>query len=273
MRSLRALPVLFWLAVCSAQTQSPPPETTIGRLPYNAPGLLRPLYYGKFDQIGDDAMTRNYMLSLVQRFNELCPRVPDIDDVLDYGFYFWRKAQKGTIRAANAGNLDEGFRQAGEMLRRTTPHILQDGRDDAQRFLDGNRKGEICLTPPVKHLYANISSLAFERKSMPPDVDDNYRFMQQMSPEVQKRDGFNPKAARIASPVEPVKKACDKFTAGAMFRNAAERWCRCIIDAATQSQLPKDGLDTLTGSFNNETLSLVGKRYRTFDQRVNSCYE
>jgi hypothetical protein len=120
---------------------------------YNAPKILGPLYLGTFDPIADDEMTRNYVASLVQAFNGSCSSVPEIFAVMDYAFYYERKASKQSVSAANRGDFDKGFAQVGEQIKRSHPHMLLEGREDAAMFLKLNgQEGKECMTPTVQRL-------------------------------------------------------------------------------------------------------------------------
>jgi hypothetical protein len=251
-------------------------ESLISPAFYNVPGILSPLYLGTFDLIGDDEMTRNYVMSLVQAFNGDCSQVPEIFAVMDYGFYYERKALKGTVEGAMRDDFDKGFAQAAEAMRRSHPHILLEGRDDAIMFLDFQGRKDQCLTPSVKRLYDNIARLALERRSRPPDVDDDFHFMEMMSPAAQKRNGFDPKTSRPSlgqQQLMRVKKACLAFTKGAAFPEQMEGFCRCHVDAAVQSKLPKSDLDLLEARFTNDTLEEISKRNAAYGKRKSACYQ
>jgi len=124
-----------------------PPGTTITAANYNAPGILSPLYLGTFSQIPDDEMTRNYGLSLVQEFNGTCSQVPEILAIMDYGAYYEWKANKGIITAGARMNLDRQFQQMMEVLHRVHPHMLTEGHDDADTFINciATRRFAYCL--------------------------------------------------------------------------------------------------------------------------------
>jgi hypothetical protein len=132
-------------------------------------------------------VSRNYVVSLVQAFDGSCEKVPEIFAIMDYGFYYLWKANKGILSASARDDLDKAFQQAGELIHRAYPHILLEGREDAAKFLRLHADGNDCLTPPVDHLYNNIARLALERRDLPPDVDDDKRFFQTLSPAMQKK--------------------------------------------------------------------------------------
>jgi hypothetical protein len=245
------------------------------RTPYNVPGILRPLYLGTFDPIADDENTRNYVISLVQAFNGSCSKVPEIFAVMDYGFYYERKALRGTMQGAMQNDLDKGFAQAIEAIRRSHPHILIEGREDAELFLAANGKKNECLTAPVKRLYDNIARLALQRRDMPPDVDDDYHFARMLSPAAQKKIGFDPETSGRSPRQQElidIKKACLEFTKGAAFPQEMEGFCRCHVDAAVQAKLPQSDLDLLKAHFNNDTLEQLSKRNALYDKRKKACY-
>jgi len=195
---------------------------------------------------------------------------------MDYGFYYERKALKGTMAGATANDFEKGFTQAAEAMRRSHPHILQEGRDDAILFLEFQGQKDQCLTPSVKRLYDNIARLALQRRALPPDVDDDFHFMEMMSPSAQKKDGFNPKTSK-PSPAQQqlmgIKKACLAFTKGAAFPEQMEGFCRCHVDAAVQAKLAKGDLDLLEGHFTQDTLTELSKRNPEYAKRKNACYQ
>jgi hypothetical protein len=196
--------------------------------------------------------------------------------VMDFGFYYERKALKGTMEGATRNDFDKGFAQAAEAMRRAHPHILEEGREDAIMFLEFQGRKDQCLTPSVKRLYDNIARLALERRSMPPDVDDDYHFMEMLSPAAQKKNGFDPKTSK-PSPAQQqlmrVKKACLAFTKGAAFPAQMEGFCRCHVDAAVQAKLPKGDLDLLESRFTNDTLEELSKRNAAYAKRKSACYQ
>jgi hypothetical protein len=256
-------------------------KTLIDPAFYDVPGILSPLYLGTFDAIADDEITRNYVMSLVQSFNEGlppryadCPKVPEIFALMDYGFYYERKALKGTMAGAMRNDIDKGFAQAVEAMRRAHPHILEEGKDDAFTFLVMYARKGNCLTPSVQRLYDNIARLALQRKDLPPDVDDAFHYMEMMSPSAQKKEGFDPKTWKPSPGQQQlmrIKKACLAFTKGAMF--SMEGFCRCHVDAAVQAKLPKSDLDLLEGRFTQDVLAELSKRNPVYDKRKNACYQ
>ncbi len=251
------------------------PDVIISNKTYFAPGILSPLYLGTFSQIPDDEMTRNYVLSLVQAFNGLCPGVSEPMAIMNYGAYYAWKSNTGALKAAAANNLDKAFASVIETLHRSSPHILIEGNQDAAQFLKIHAKGNECLTPPVQRLYTNIAELALERQNLPPDVDDDVAFFKLLNPAMQKHyaDGFGaadhpsrPEQAQL----QKVKSGCLVFTKGAAV--STEGFCRCQVDAAKESKLPAADLDLLGEHFTQATLTQLGSRNATYQRRKQACY-
>ena len=247
------------------------PDAIISKDTYFAPGILSPLYLGTLSQIPDDEMTRNYVVSLVQAFNGLCPSVPELMAIMNYGFYYAWKSNTSTLRSAAANNLDKAFASVVETLHRSWPHILIEGNQDAAHFLQIHK----CRTPPVQRLYNNIAELARERQNLPPDVDDDEAFFKLLSPAMQKHyaDGFGlaDHPPRWEQPkLQKVKKGCLEFTKGAAV--STESFCRCQVDAAKESKLSSADLDLLGEHFTQATLTQLGSRNATYQTRKKACY-
>jgi hypothetical protein len=253
-----------------------PPDIIISKESYNAPGILSPLYLGTFDPIPDDEMTRNYVISLVQDFNGECPPgVPETMAVMSYGFYYAWNANMGTLKAAAANNLDKAFANVVETLHRTSPHILIEGHEDAHKFLMVHAKDGACQSPPVQHLFNNIAELALERQHLPPDVDNDTKFFELLSPAMQRHYGNGFGLADHTTPAEQVKlqkvkQGCLDFTKGAV--ESMEVFCRCQVDAAKESKLSGNELDDLGEHFTQATLTDLGKRNPTYQRRKQACY-
>src|SRR5262249_6202082 len=200
-------------------------------------------YLATFSKVPDDPMTRNYVLSLGQSFNGLCPSVPDPIALIEYGFYWEVKGQKDMFRSAWRGDAVKMFRDVAGMLRRARPHMLDLAHDDAQEFIvtqqiAANPTGDPldpdpsdCLTPQIQHLYDNVAELVRERRNLPPDVDDDAGFMAQLRPEAQKALGFDSRAPRVITAAQAMKQGCSEHTAGAAASGEAtamEIYCRCL---------------------------------------------
>ena len=251
------------------------PDLIISKDSFNAPGILSPLYLGTFGQIPDDEMTRNYVISLVQEFNGACPSVPETMALMSYGFYYAWNANIGTLKAAASNNLDKAFASVVETLHRTSPHILIEGHEDADKFLRLHAKNGECLSAPVEHLYRNIAELALERGNLPPDVDDDVKFFELLSPAMQRHyaDGFgladHPSRAEQTK-LQKAKQGCLDFTKGAM--ESMEVFCRCQVDAAKESRLSESDLELLSVRFTQATLTDLGRRNPTYQKRKQACY-
>jgi hypothetical protein len=252
------------------------PTALITEKNYNAPGILGPLYLGAFSQIPDDEMTRNYVLSLVQDFNGSCEKVPEIFAIMNYGAYYEWKANTGIVTAGAKMDLNKQFQQLTEVLHRVHPHILPEGHEDAETFLQLHRELDVCYTTPVEHLYNNIAELALERQNIPPDVDDDQRFLQMLSPAARAnyRDGIplaNHPSIAQQQVLRKVKNSCLEFTKGAVM-GSMETFCRCHADALWQGHVADGDLNALAVRFNNETLAALWKKYPEYERRKKACY-
>jgi len=253
---------------------------------YYAPRLLSALYLGVFDQIADDPMTRNYVWSLAREFNGLCPSVPEPFALLEYGLYHEIKGQKDMYRSAWAGNAEKMFRQFEGVMRRARPHMLEIAHADAEKFIVSqqildNPTGtpldpdpDDCLTPQIRHLYDNVAALVKRRHTIPPDVDDDDSFLAQLRPDAQKQFGFDPRAPRVVTPAQAMKKACSEHTAAAAAQGEAtamEVYCRCIVDAAVVATLPEAEMRALGAEFDDRTLKQATDHYPKFAAYRRDC--
>lgn len=253
------------------------PATMITARDYNAPGLLSPLYLGTFSQIPDDEMTRNYVLSLVQEFNGSCSKVPKIFAVLSYGAYYEWKANTDILKSGMNMNIDKQFQDMVEVLHRVHPHMLPEGHEDADQFLKLHSDAGECYTFPVEHLYNNIAELALERQNLPPDVDDDDRFREMLSPSARKNyeDGVplpNHPSLAAQQQLKKIKQGCLEFGKGDV-TGGMEAFCRCQVDALKEAHVVKNDLDALGAHFNQPTITELSKRYPVYDQRKKACYQ
>jgi hypothetical protein len=113
-----------------------------------------------------------------------------------------------------------------------------------------------------------------ERRSLPPDVDDDYHYQQSLTAAARKKYGYQPALIAVTSEqaqLRKIKQACLAFTKGAAF--SMEGFCRCHVDAAVQSNLPKNDLSLLETHFTQDTLTALSKRNSTYDKREKACYQ
>ena len=251
---------------------------------YYAPRLLSSLYLGTFSQIADDPMTRNYILTLGQSFNEICPSVPDPLALLEYGYYNEYNGQKDMFKSAFAGNAAKMFHDVVNIFKRVRPHMLEIAQADAETFIIWQDPGQIddfeidpndCMSPQIEHLYANIALLAEQRRKLPPDVEDDAGFFAQLRPDAQKQLGFDPRAPRVVTPAQAMKKGCSAHTSGAAASGEAtamEIYCRCLVDAAVLSRVPAASMRALGTSFDDRTLKGVSDQYPAFAAERRQCY-
>jgi hypothetical protein len=251
---------------------------------YYAPRILSSLYLGTFAQLADDPMTRDYVLSLAQAFNGICPSVPDPVALLTYGYYWEVKGQKDMFKSAWQGNAAQMFRDVAGMLRRARPHMMEIAHEDAQEFITMQQDPSTdvldpdpadCLTPQIEHLYENIAALTERRSRLPPDVEDDQGFLAELRPDAQKQLGFDPRAPRVVTPVLAMKRGCDAHTAGAAASGEAtamEVYCRCLVNAAVMGNLPDAEIRALGAHFDDRTLKDLGDRYPAFNTWKKDCY-
>ncbi len=234
---------------------------------YYAPRILSSLYLATFNQIADDPMTRNYVLSLAQALNSECGAAPgDAIPLIEYGMWNEVKGQKDMFRSAWKGDAVKMFRDVAALLRRARPHMLELADSDAVRFLVSQRdstdspfdvEAYECKTSQTKRLFENIGLLAKERRNVPPDVPDDYSFLAQLSPDGQKFYGFNSRAPHVITPARALKNGCSKYTGieGAQGElSSKELYCRCVVDAALVGGLPETEMRALGAKFDDRTL-------------------
>ena len=146
-------------------------------------------------QLADDPLTRSYILSLGQSFNTICPSVPDPLALLQYGYYNEYNGQKDMFKSAFAGDAPKMFHDVVNLFKRVRPHMVDIAYDDAKTFVifqqedipdDLQIDPSDCMSPQMTHLYANIARLAEERRTLPPDVEDDAGFFSQLRADAQK---------------------------------------------------------------------------------------
>jgi len=251
---------------------------------YYAPRILSSLYLGTFGQLADDPLTRSYVLSLGQSFNSICPSVPDPLALLEYGYYNEYNGQKDMFKSAFAGDAPKMFHDVVNLFKRTRPHMMDIAHEDAKTFVifqqdeipdDFEIDPNDCMSPQMKHLYDNIALLAEQRRKLPPDVEDDAGFYAQLRADAQKQIGFDPRAPRVITPPQAMKKGCSEHTAGAAASGEAtamEIYCRCLVDAAVMARLPGDAMRALGSAFDDRMLTETGNRYPSFATEKKACY-
>ena len=241
-----------------------PPDADLDWDAYNGAGVLKLLYRGAYDRIPDDALTRAYVVTLVQGFNGLCPKVAEMDAVMEYGFY----SAKRPGRADAEG--DAGFDGAMERLRGSVPDVVRAGNEDAATFLKLNAETRRCESQPMVHMYRQLAEVALERRKMPPDVDDDKSFLEMMSPAMQAKyaGGFAGRPpAEMQARLQKVKDGCLGFAKGA----TAEVFCRCQVDAAKESKLGVGDLDLLGERFTAATVVKLGAKDAGYARAELAC--
>ena len=241
-----------------------PPDADLPEDAYNGAGMLKQLYRGAHDRIPDDALTRAYVAGLVQGFNGLCPKVGEMDAVMDYGFYSAKKPGKV------AGEGDARFGEAMEALQARVPDVVRAGNEDAATFLKLNTETRRCASQPMVHIYKQIAELALERRKLPPDVDDDKSFLEMMSPAMQTKyaGGFEGRPSpEMQARLQKVKDGCLAFAKG----EAAEGFCRCQVDVAKESKLAARDIDLLGDRFTEATLTKLGAKDAGYARAELAC--
>jgi hypothetical protein len=131
------------------------------------------------------------------------------------------------------------------------------------------------MTPQIRHLYDNVASLAEQRRKLPPDVEDDASFMAQLRPDAQRQMGFNPRAARVITAAQAMKRGCSEHTAAAAASGEAtamEIYCRCLVDAAVLAHLPDAEMRTLGTTFDDRTIKSASDHYPAFAAERRACY-
>jgi hypothetical protein len=249
-----------------------PPEADLSRDAYNGGGMLKLLYGEAFGRIPDDALTRAYVVALVQGLNGVCPKMAEMDAVMDFGFYSARKANKA---AMNADESDKAFGEGVETLRGGAPDVVRAGNEDAATFFKLNAEKRGCANHPIQHLYNEIAELALERKGLAPDVDDDAAFLGLMSSAMKARykDGFvgRPSVAEQGQ-LQKLKDGCVASGKDVAVTGSKEGFCRCEVAAAKDSKLGGKELEMLGERFTQATLTQLGARSAGFQRRELACF-
>ncbi len=241
-----------------------PPDADLDWDAYNGSGVLKLLYRGAYDRIPDDALTRAYVVALVQGFNGLCPKVGEMDAVMDYGFYSAKTSGKADAEG------DAGFDGAMETLRGSVPDVVRAGDEDAATFLKLNAETRRCESQPMVHMYKQLAEVALERRKLPADVDDDKGFLEMMSPAMQAKyaGGFAGRpSAEMQARLQKVKAGCLGFAK----RGTAEGFCRCQVNAAKESKLGAGDIDLLGAGFTEATLAKVGAKSAGYLRMEQAC--
>ena len=252
---------------------------------YYAPRILSSLYLATFSQIPDDPLTRSYVLTLAQSFNSICPSIPNSLALLEYGYYNEYNGQKDMYKSAFAGNIPKFFHDFANIFKRLRPHLVEIAEDDAETFVMWQQEGEFddnghvdpknCMTPQLQRMYENIAELAQERRHLPPDVEDDAVFLAQLRPDAQKANGFDPRARRVITGAQAMKRGCTTHTAGAAASGEAtamEIYCRCLVDAAVMARVPDASMRALGASFDDRSLKSMSDQYPPFAAERRACY-
>jgi hypothetical protein len=250
---------------------------------YYAPRILSSLYLATFSQIADDPLTRSYVLTLAQAFNSMCPSIPNSLALLEYGYYNEYNGQKDMFKSAFAGNIPKFFHDFANVFKRARPHLVEIAQEDAETFIiwqgDYDDNGEVdpndCMTPQLQRMYENIAELAQERRHLPPDVEDDAVFLAQLRPDAQKANGFDPRARRVITGAQAMKRGCTTHTAGAAASGEAtamEIFCRCLVDAAVMARVPDVSMRALGASFDDRSLKSMSDQYPSFAAERRACY-
>jgi hypothetical protein len=212
------------------------------------------------------------VVALVQGLNGLCPKMAEMDAVMDYGFYSARKANKA---AMNADESDKAFGEAMDALRGSAPDVVRAGNEDAATFFKLNAEKRGCTNHPIQHLYNEITELTMERKGLPPDVDDDAGFLELMSSAMEEKykDGFagRPSAAQQGQ-LQKVKDGCVASGKDLAVTGSKEGFCRCEVTAAKDSKLGAKELEMLGERFSQATLTLVGGKNAGYARRSQACF-
>jgi hypothetical protein len=253
-----------------------PEELQITFDDFYAPRILSSLYLGTLNQIADDPLTRGYILTLGQAFNGICPSVPNSLALVEYGY-----GQPNMFKSAQQGNMTKFLHDFVNNFSRAQPRMPEIARGDAEAFIASQLPGmtedmEVdpndCMTPEIERLYNNIGRLAQQRQSMKPDVEDDYSFYMQLSPEGQKQVGFNPRTPRVVTAAQVMKKGCSTHSASLGPAAEMESFCRCMVEAALVAHVPDDAMRSLGASFDLAKLDVFSARYPAFGFNKKACY-
>jgi hypothetical protein len=159
---------------------------------YNAPGLLDRLYVGQYDDLADDADTRDWILSMSKGFNDNCDAYANDTSlaIIKYAMPDEYNNEKEAMSAASSGDPDRALkallaaghgtlgRAGGEEA--AYAHLIREGVDDGHRFVLDHG----CDGAATKQMYEHMNYLASMRNGKSPGSSDP-RFFEQLSPSVQ----------------------------------------------------------------------------------------
>jgi hypothetical protein len=244
---------------------------------YNAPGILRAVFGGRFESVADDTLTRDYLLSVKAGINGPCQDLADRGTValIDYGMYYEAKALRKGSEAAFAGNIGQAMQQllgnapigrAGGMVA-VIEHLIPEGEEDGRKLVSRGCGWKDLLT-----LHQNMIDLARERGTIPPEFADNEHFVAQLKPELSARflrfrAVENPVLARS------LKRSCGVYIRNAAMPKDAEGYCRCEVKMMLDSRVPQSSLQRLLpANMTRETLHELEVRYPEYERLAKQCF-
>ena len=156
---------------------------------YNAPGLLDRLYVGRYDDLADDAETRDWIFSMATRFNYNCDEYGNGTStvILQYAMPAEWNNEKEAMSAATSGDPDRALKELLALghgtlghaggVKAAQAHMIQEGIDDGERFVLDHG----CDSAATKQMHDHMEYLASVRKGRSPGPSDP-RFFEQLSP-------------------------------------------------------------------------------------------
>ena len=265
-------------AAPTVQKASPPPEltarsyatdqTAINFSGYLAPGILSPLYAGRYEHVADDRNARDYVGSMWRKLNQRCPRSATVaasesSAELHYIFFYEVGANDETLSKATSNDLNGGFEAIiRRHLLQTTPHFREDAEADTDRFL----KQFGCESTVGRHMKQNVSALVQDRYSQTPDVPNNELFKAQFKASERPTLVFSDQQSAT---MIGMKRSCEALMARLTDRE--ENYCRCQPQMLVSAGIPLDQLQPLTSAFEKDRLETLARSYTRYGQLRHSC--
>ncbi len=265
-------------AAPTIQKAPPPPELTVRSYAsdqtavdfsgYIAPGILSPLYAAHYEHVADDRNTRDYIGSMMRKFNERCPQSAIAGASqgyagLHYVFFYEVAANDQTLAKAMSNDLNGGFEAIiRRHLLQTTPHFREDALTDTDRFLSHFS----CESKVGMRMMQNVSALVQDRYSQTPDVPNNQLFKAQFTALEKPSLVFSDQQSAT---MVGIKRRCEALMSRLTDRE--ENYCRCQTQMLVSAGIPPDQLQPLTASFDKDRLEALAQRYTRYGQLRHSC--
>jgi hypothetical protein len=237
--------------------------------PFVVPGVLGQVYAGNWSNVADDENTRNYVGSILREQMAKCPELDTADAndaVLNYWAHIEWKNQRKMMGNAVSNNVSGFFRSFMSGPQLASGHRSQIAVYDADLMI----KHYGCDGRQTRQLASNILRLAQARGDLMPDVPNNEFFRAQFS-QLGRQAGVELKYSdQDSALMRSLRKSCENMYDSVT--GYQEDYCRCQSQMLVRSGIPQAELSGLQSIFGSQELDQLAKRYPSYGQLRNACY-